>query len=568
MQPLCVLVIGHKNTSPGAVNPASGVSEFVFGEALAARIAAKVRGVRIQVVYRRTYETLPGDVNAFGPDFVISLHANSSGNGRASGTETLYYHCSSRSKALAEIVQARLVAALGLRDRGVAARTSSDRGGLILAGTHAPCVIGGPFFIDKNSDYERAVQRFDALAAAYAAAIEDYAATLDRPSAPGGPGPDEAETLSRRLRAPADHGVEHYIVDRGQIYMAATGGRVGLIGVSWYGLDTPDCAPHGLWTGRRLSDVMQQVHAAGFTAIRIPVSPWTIRPGRRPADWALQYGADGRAVLEATVLAAWNAQLFVLLDFHTFDPGRFPGGHAPGPNDPQGTYSEAQWRSDLVALADMARNYRNVVGIELFNEPHGLTWAEWRPMAERAGQAALATHPGLIMFISGVASVSGSFWGEDLTLARSQPIDPAFIPAAKRAYIPHTYGPDVFNQPYFNQGGFPANLPAIWDRKFGFLDGQDCVCIGEFGGHGRPGTQDAQWQEAFVDYLASKQSMPFNWFYWCLNPESGDTGGLFEADWRTWRADKLARLRRIMPAPAAGPGFPRNTSRSRGVRRP
>ena len=32
---LCALVIGHKKTSPGAINKQSGVSEFKFNDALA-----------------------------------------------------------------------------------------------------------------------------------------------------------------------------------------------------------------------------------------------------------------------------------------------------------------------------------------------------------------------------------------------------------------------------------------------------------------------------------------------------------------------------------------------------
>jgi endoglucanase len=189
--------------------------------------------------------------------------------------------------------------------------------------------------------------------------------------------------------------------------------------------------------GGGLAMLWGQVRAAGFTAIRLPVSSWTIHPGRPTASWASQYGSDGREVLLATILGAWNAQLWVLLDFHTYDPVRFPGGHAESPNDPDNNYSEARWISDLVALAEMARSYRNVVGIQLFNEPHNISWGQWRPMAERAGQAVLATHPGLITFISGVASAPGTFWGEDLTQAISNPIDPARIPAHKRAFIPH-----------------------------------------------------------------------------------------------------------------------------------
>ena len=36
-------------------------------------------------------------------------------------------------------------------------------------------------------------------------------------------------------------------------------------------------------------------------------------------------------------------------------------------------------------------------------------------------------------------------------------------------YSPHTYGPNVYGMDYFNDPTFPANMPAIWTSKFGFI---------------------------------------------------------------------------------------------------
>lgn len=44
----CALVIGHKKTSPGASNNASGLTEFVFNDALAQDIENAVSGVEVQ----------------------------------------------------------------------------------------------------------------------------------------------------------------------------------------------------------------------------------------------------------------------------------------------------------------------------------------------------------------------------------------------------------------------------------------------------------------------------------------------------------------------------------------
>ena len=40
-------------------------------------------------------------------------------------------------------------------------------------------------------------------------------------------------------------------------------------------------------------------------------------------------------------------------------------------------------------------------------------------------------------------------------------------------------------------------------------------------------------------------------FYWCLNPNSGDTGGLLGDDWTTPDEGKLALLARVQPDPSA-----------------
>ncbi len=174
---LCALVIGHKQRSPGAVNEHAGLTEFAFNEELARRIEAQVGGVEIQRVYRRTYRELPADINALGPDFAVSLHCNAF-NGQASGTEVLYYHRSQRSKAMAEILQRRLVDCLGLPDRGIRPRSAEDRGGFLLRYTDAPCVISEPFFIDNDADLARAQEDPDALAAACARAIEEIAGAI------------------------------------------------------------------------------------------------------------------------------------------------------------------------------------------------------------------------------------------------------------------------------------------------------------------------------------------------------------------------------------------------------
>ncbi|MDH5178034.1 MAG: N-acetylmuramoyl-L-alanine amidase [Gammaproteobacteria bacterium] len=173
----CALVIGHKRASPGASNKASGLTEFAFNDGLAFDIEKNVNGVEVQRIYRRTYETLPGDINEFEPDFIVSLHCNAY-NASASGTEVLFYHRSAKGKQMAEILQTKLQAALGLKSRGIKPKTAEDRGGHLLKLTKAPCVIAEPFFIDNDSDLQIATTKRAGLIEAYARGIEEIAAIL------------------------------------------------------------------------------------------------------------------------------------------------------------------------------------------------------------------------------------------------------------------------------------------------------------------------------------------------------------------------------------------------------
>ncbi len=171
---LCALVIGHKKSSPGAVNHASHLTEFEFNDHLSIMIEQKVKKARVQRVYRRTYRELPDDINALGPDFAVSLHCNAF-NSKASGTEVLYYHKSEPGRQMAMILLKALVSCLGLANRGVKPKTSEDRGGYLLRYVDAPVVISEPFFIDNDNDLAVARSNLEGLAQAYASAIDQIA---------------------------------------------------------------------------------------------------------------------------------------------------------------------------------------------------------------------------------------------------------------------------------------------------------------------------------------------------------------------------------------------------------
>lgn len=173
----CALVIGHKKASPGAANKSSGLTEFVFNDALAIDIENELTGVEVQRVYRRTYSSLPSDINQLNPDFIVSLHCNAFDE-NASGTEVLYHHRSVKGKLMAQILDDHLVKALNIKDRGIKPKTAEDRGGHLLKCTEAPCVIAEPFFIDNNSDLKVAMDNRKKLIRACAEGIQAIAQAI------------------------------------------------------------------------------------------------------------------------------------------------------------------------------------------------------------------------------------------------------------------------------------------------------------------------------------------------------------------------------------------------------
>jgi endoglucanase len=421
--------------------------------------------------------------------------------------------------------------------------TASDAGGIARVEFRD---AGNTFSTDTSATYSAAValtalnngthaytaRAFDIAGNATTSAVVTVTVNIPPPTG-GGPG---------------------YSTSGGRLFRDGT--EIRLFGLNWFGLETPDRVLHGLWTGRQLAEFLADFKSKGFNALRLPVSPQTISPGfaistAGPAsgeDFAALNGRDGRTALEYTLGKAQAAGVFVVIDFHTCNPMQL-GSSLPGSPINCSGYSLDRWLADMRTLATLSRTFTNVVGIDLTNEPHQLTWSAWANLCSQAGQAVLGVNPNVTIWVEGVgnASSNGGFaanWGGNLVEAG--PI--SGIPANRLVFSPHTYGPSVSVLPYFSASNYPANMPAIWDTLFGRLYGQGFAVVpGEFGGHyttnSTPGLNDKLWQDSYVTYLINKGTRSH--FYWAVNPNSGDTGGVLLDDWRTWNNDKLLLLQRL-----------------------
>ncbi len=324
---------------------------------------------------------------------------------------------------------------------------------------------------------------------------------------------------------------------------------VELRGVNWFGMETADHAPHGLWSGRTVDELVATVASMGFNAMRLPLGPASVREGFATADWAQAAGlATGRDALEAVLTAATAHDVWVLLDYHSCDDAH-GDEQAPQPGACEGETLET-WHDDLRALATLALEHPGVLGIDLFNEPYGLTWTQWSVQASTAAEAVLEVHPDVLVFVGGVGNASASagysaLWGGNLTEAATEP--PTFR-SDRMVFAPHAYGPSVSPMPYFDVPSYPTNLPAIWDAHFGHLAlAGATVVLGEWGSKGDddavPGS--VAWQTAWLEYVATR---PFaGYFYWALNANTGQVAGLLEDDWTTPNATALDALAPLLP---------------------
>jgi endoglucanase len=267
-------------------------------------------------------------------------------------------------------------------------------------------------------------------------------------------------------------------------------------------------------------------------------------------------------------------------------------------------YTEAKWLNDLKTIANFpkALGVNNILAIDIFNEPWDYTWTEWKKLAEDAYAAINSVNKDVLIMVEGIGSglQDGTpvpfgnenynpNWGENFYGAQSAPLN---IPKERLIISPHTYGPSVFVQKQFMDPADPkcyglegdaagdakcdvvidpAKLRAGWEEHFGFLRDQGyAVVLGEFGGNmnwpqgaseqrdrDRWGyidyTPDKDWQNALVDYMIDED---IEGCYWSINPESGDTGGLYihaydpvsKQGWGRWNGfdtEKINLLKRL-----------------------
>lgn len=350
------------------------------------------------------------------------------------------------------------------------------------------------------------------------------------------------------------------------------GNEVWLTGANWFGYNTTERVLHGLWAVN-LEETLSAIADRGINILRVPISTevmyeWSQGKSTLPAvNGSVNPTLSGKTDLEifdAFVAASKTYGIKILLDVHSAEADN--SGHvAPmwykGEITSEIFYESWEWITKRYVDDD------TIIAMDIENEPHGTPYGgeefakwddstdenNWKYACETASKRILAINPNLLVMCEGIQSypIDGenwssqdkndyhnNWWGGNLRGVKDHPIDLGEN-QDQLMYSPHDYGPLVFLQEWFYEGFNKDTLyEDVWKDNWMFIHEENIapLLIGEWGGY-MDGGDNEKWMVAIRDLIIEHG---LHHTFWCINPNSGDTGGLLGYDWKTWDAEKYA----------------------------
>jgi len=358
------------------------------------------------------------------------------------------------------------------------------------------------------------------------------------------------------------------------------GNEVWLTGANWFGFNCGENVPHYLWSADA-DDCLTEIADRGINIIRFPISTELIvswmngtpnEVGSFSCNTDPAYcinadfcGPDGKTPVD-------SMQVFDIMMRKCKEHGikAFIDIHSPDANNSGHNYNlwygkagvtTKVWIDSLVWLADKYKNDDTLIGYDLKNEPHGkgpegdaaAKWDgstdenNWAYAATKCAEAILDVNPNALIFVEGVEqSLSGAqdgdywgmpdrktnspyigaWWGGNFRGAREYPIKPK-QGTSQIVYSPHDYGPSVYAQTWFDKNFTEQTLlDDYWYDTWAYINAENIApeLIGEWGGHMEG--DNLKWMTLLRDYMIKHH---INHTFWCLNTNSGDTGGLWDS---------------------------------------
>ena len=347
------------------------------------------------------------------------------------------------------------------------------------------------------------------------------------------------------------------------------GNEVWLTGANWFGFNCTECVPHYLWSGD-IDDMVKDIADHGVNVLRLPVSTellynWmigdpdpigSVNPNDDPnypinVDLINPDGsvANSQQTFDVLLKKCKKYGVKCFIDIHSPESnnsghnyGLWYGKSFEGRDGKSVTVTTDVWIETLAWCADHYKNDDTLIGFDLKNEPHSkyggapidAIWDDsnepnnWKRAAEDCADAILAKNPNALILIEGVEGFEGhgAWWGGNLRGVAKYPVTPK-AGTGQIVYSPHDYGPIVSDQTWFHKDFTEETLlNDYWRDTWAYLVEKDMypLLIGEWGGRLDDGDNE-KWLGLLRDYMIKNH---INHTFWCLNDDSGDTGGLWK----------------------------------------
>jgi aryl-phospho-beta-D-glucosidase BglC (GH1 family) len=228
----------------------------------------------------------------------------------------------------------------------------------------------------------------------------------------------------------------------------------------------------------------------GINVLRISIQCGFYGDGTSPDNWIEPYTDEQIALLDRVIKDGEQYGIYILVDWHTF-------GNLSDTNLHYRTISFWRW---------FANRYKDspVVLYEIFNEPYGISWNEWKVQVTEVIDTIRTIDPESVIFVAGVD------WGYDLSDVKANPIERENV-----GYITHPY-PNKEN----------ARTIEQWEEYFGYLADTYPIIASEFQFPTVDGMGDYEWGRDLHTYLYQKN---ISFTGWSTYPDNSGQS-LFLAD--------------------------------------
>ena len=371
------------------------------------------------------------------------------------------------------------------------------------------------------------------------------------------------------------------------------GHEVYLTGANWFGFNCSERVFHGLWNAN-MKNVVEGMADHGINLVRVPISTELLLEWKAGKKIKVNINTnsnkelkradgsdmDSREIFDVFLAMCKENGIKVMMDLHSADANN--SGHNYNVwYGPKGFTTE-DWIEGWTWFVNEYKNDDTIIACDLKNEPHGkfsqadsnaAKWDDstdennWQYAASRCGKAILDINPNLLIMVEGIEETPrpgydynsgtqnpnateaelkyyGGWWGGNLRNAGQDPVDLGQY-QSQLVYSPHDYGPLVYKQSWFDKDFTEQTLlDDVWYDSWFYLQDKNIapLLIGEWGGF-MDGGDNEKYLNLMSEFIAKNH---INHTFWCINPNSGDTGGLLKDDWATWDDAKYNMMKKTL----------------------